>query len=339
MTNQEIIQGLIERDDRITRDFFFRRCPPIIYSLITRFYPSGADYDELVNELYVHLMEDDARRLRMYEGRSSVYKWLKMVATNYFLDKKKREHVIENNSHDSLLDKAKETVLDNSDQEAGMNVAAILDQVDNEKYRLVIQKLVIEGMSFDELEKITGIKKANLYNIKSRAMKALEKIAKIARVKGDALCAVLCEEYILHRFGIHKSLKELQGLAQSKGWLSEDGARVEDLGNTSAYFGLTVGKEADADLSIIARALDDGKQVIAAVDGGELIGDPLEERLEDVFAGGIVDHCVVVLSVDIKDDEVVLFDPAFGTIPLTVTVAHFLDAWADSDYYCVVVDK
>ena len=339
MTDKEIIQGLIERDERITLDFFFRRCPPLIYALITRFYPSGADYDELVNELYVHLMEDDARRLRMYEGRSSVYKWLKMVATNYFLDKKKRERVIENNSHDSLLDKAKETVQDSSDQDAGMNIAAILDQVDNEKYRLVIQKLVIEGMSFDELEKITGINKANLYNIKSRAMKALEKIAKIARVKGDALCAVLCEEYILHRFGIHKHQEELQGLAESKGWLSEDGAQVEDLGNTSAYFGLTVEKLADADLSIIARALDDGKQVIAAVDGGELIGDPLDERLEDVFVGGIVDHCVVVLSVDIKADEVALFDPAFGTIPLTVTVAHFLDAWADSDYYCIVVCK
>ena len=26
MTDQEIIQGLIDRDEKITRDFFFRRC-------------------------------------------------------------------------------------------------------------------------------------------------------------------------------------------------------------------------------------------------------------------------------------------------------------------------
>ena len=26
MTDQEIIQGLIDRDENITRDFFFRRC-------------------------------------------------------------------------------------------------------------------------------------------------------------------------------------------------------------------------------------------------------------------------------------------------------------------------
>ena len=165
----------------------------------------------------------------------------------------------------------------------------------------------------------------------------MEKIARIARATGDALCAVRCEEFVLHCFGIHKALDELKELAVSEGWLSDEGALVEDLGNTSRYFGLHVETEKNADLPIITRALSEGKQVIAAVDGGELIGNPVEERLEDVFAGGIVDHCVVVLAVDIQADEVALFDPAFGAVPLTVTLAHFLDAWADSNYHCVLI--
>ena len=78
---------------------------------------------------------------------------------------------------------------------------------------------------------------------------------------------------------------------------------------------------------------------MAAVDGGELIGDPLEERLEDILVGGIVDHCVVVLSVSIENDEVSLYDPAFGVIPLAVSIAHFMDAWKDSDYYCVIISR
>lgn len=338
MTDNEIIQGLIARDGRITQDFFFQRCKPLIFSLISKYYPNQADYDELVNDLYLHLMEDDARRLRMYEGKASIYQWLKRVATNFFLDRKKRERLIETGTPDRLL-KESDAITDNAAQEAVMDVAAILDQIENENYRLVLQKVVIEGMSFDELEKVTGIKKANLYNMKTRALKAMEKIARIARAKGDALCAVRCEEYVLHRFGIHKALRELEELALSEGWLSDEGALVEDLGNTSRYFGLQVERESDADVPLIARALAQGKQVIAAVDGGELIGDPVEERLEDVFAGGIVDHCVVVLSVDVEADEVALFDPAFGPIPLTVSIAHFLDAWADSAYHCVVVGK
>jgi len=339
MTEKEIIQGLIDRDERITQDFFFHRCQPLIFALISKFYPTGADYDELVNELYLHLMENNARRLRMYEGRSSIYQWLKMVARNFFLDKKNRERVIENSSDDRLLNKAKEVLTDNSDQETVLDVTAILDQIDNEKYRLVIQKHVIEGMSFDDLEKTTGIKKANLYNIKMRALKALEKIARIARAKGDVLCAVRCEEFILHCFGIHESLDDLKELATEKGWLTEDGAYVNDLGNTASEFGLKVEKLDDATLQDIIKAIDEGKQVMAAVDGGELIGDPLEERIEDVIVGKIVDHCVVVLSASVQNDEVALYDPAFGPIPLTVSIAHFMDAWEDSNYHCIIIDK
>ncbi|MBR4734533.1 MAG: sigma-70 family RNA polymerase sigma factor [Bacteroidales bacterium] len=330
MTDQEIIEGLIARDEHITQDFFFKRCQPLIFALISKFYPGGADYDELVSDLYLHLMEDNARRLRQYEGRSSIYQWLKMVARNYFLDKVNREREMENE-----LD----ITTDNSANEAAMDVAAILDLIENENYRMVLQKHVIEGMSFDELEKVTGIKKANLYNIKKRALKAMEKIALIARSRGDVLCAVRCEEFILHSFGIHKSIPELRDLAFEMGWLTDKGAYVKDLGNTAHYIGLKVEKLADATLQDIIKAIDEGKQVIAAVDGGELIGDPLEERLEDVLAGGIVDHCVVVLSASIEKDEVALYDPAFGPIPITVTIAHFLDAWEDSDYHCVLVSK
>lgn len=339
MTDQEIIQGLIARDERITTDFFFRRCQPLIFALISKYYPEGADYDELVNDLYLHLMEDDARRLRQYEGRSSIYQWLKMVSRNFFLDKKNRERVIESEPEDRLLLKAKDVVADNSANEAMMDVAAILDLIENENYRLVLQRHVIEGMSFDELEKVTGIKKANLYNIKKRALNAMEKIARIARAQGDVLCAVRCEEYILHCFGIHKTIPELRDMALDAGWLTDDGAYVKDLGNTAAAFGLEVEKCEDATLQDIIRAIDEGKRVIAAVDGGELIGDPMEERLEDVLVGGVVDHCVVVLSASIQGDEVVLFDPAFGPVPLTVTIAHFLDAWEDSNYHCVFVGK
>ena len=339
MTDQEIIEGLIARNERITQDFFFRRCQPLIFALISKFYPGGADYDELVSDLYLHLMEDNARRLRQYEGRSSIYQWLKMVARNYFLDKKNREQVIENETEDRLLIKAKDLATDNSANEAVMDVAAILDLIENENYRLVLQKHVIEGMSFDELEKVTGIKKANLYNIKKRALNAMEKIALIARSRGDVLCAVRCEEFILHCFGIHKTVPQLRDLALDAGWLTEDGAYVKDLGNTAEVFGLKVERIEDATLQDIIRAIDEGKQVIAAVDGGELIGDPLEERLEDVLVGGIVDHCVVVLSASVQDDEVALYDPAFGPVPITVTIAHFLDAWEDSNYHCVLIGQ
>ena len=80
MTDQEIIQGLIERDDKVPREFFFEKCRPLFRNIINFVFSYEVDYDEFVNELYVYLMENDAEKLRNFQFRSSVYMWLKILA-------------------------------------------------------------------------------------------------------------------------------------------------------------------------------------------------------------------------------------------------------------------
>lgn len=338
MHNRDIIDCLIARDETVTRQFFFQNCRPLLYKLISDIFSTHVDYDELVNELYLHLMEDNARRLRSFKGDSSIYHWIKRVAYNYFLDLKLHRRVIENESLDRLYDK-RENLTDFSEQEAQMDVATLLDQIENERYRMVLQKVVLDGLDYDELAKITGLKKSNLYNIKKRAMAELAKIARLSTTSDGALCAIKCEEFILHVFGIHKTLEELRILASAKDWLKEDGVEMMDLGDIPEYFGLTVNKRAPADVGSIVRALAKGQQVIVAVDGGELIGNPAEEMAEDVLAGGVADHCVVVLSVNKEANNVAIYDPAIGVIPIVVSIDHFLDAWEDSNKYMVTVKR
>lgn len=333
---KDIIDSLVNKDGAITQRFFYQNCRPLFYKLIGDIFTTHVDYDELVNELYVHLMEDDARRLRSFNGDSSIYQWMKKVAYNFFLDLKLHRRVIENKSNDSLYEKRDELV-DSSEQEAQMDVATLIDQIENERYRMVLQKVVIEGMDYDELSEITGLKKSNLYNIKKRAMAELERIARLATTSDGALCAIMCEQFILHVFGIHKTLEELRILASSKDWLKEDGVEVMDLGAIPEYYGLTVNKRAPADINDIVDALAKDYEVIVAVDGGELIGNPAEELVEDVLAGGIADHCVVVLSIDKVAGNVALFDPAIGVIPIVVSTEHFIDAWQDSNKYMVTI--
>ena len=335
MLNDEIIQALITKNEAVTQQFFYQNCRPLFYKLISSIFDTPVDYDELINELYLHLMENDAARLRSFKGNSSIYLWIKRVAYNYFLDLKLHRQVIENRSQESPYDN--EDIEDFSKQEAQMDVAVLLDQVENERYRMVLQKHIIEGMSFDELAKITGLKKSNLYNIKKRALDELAKIAKLAKDGDRAQCAILCEEFVLHYFGVHKQMAELKATASGIGWLSGEGLDMRELGSISQAYGLTVRKNAGASLLDIAADIRQGYQVIVAVDGGELIGDPVEERVEDVVAGGVTDHCVVVLSVSATDDQVVVYDPAVGVIPLTLSVSRFMDAWEDSNYYMVTV--
>lgn len=338
MTDIDIRNSLIARDETVTRQFFYQNCRPLLYKLISDIFTTYVDYDEMVSELYIHLMANDAQRLRSFNGDSSIYQWMKTVARRFFLDVKIHGRVIEEESKERLYGKNDEAT-DSSKQEAQMDVAALLDQISNERYRLVLKKVVLEGMDYDELAQLTGLKKSNLYNIKKRALAELERIAKLATTTDGALCAIMCEEFILHVFGIHKTQEELRILAASKDWLKADGVEIMDLDAIPEYYGLTVAKRAPADMEDIEKAIKRGYQVIVAVDGGELVGNPAEELAEDVLAGGVADHCVVVLSVDRDSDTVAIFDPAIGVIPLIVSADHFADAWDDSNNYMVTIKR
>ena len=64
MTDQQIIEALISRDEWVTLQFFFRKCRPLFMSIMRHVFSYEVDYDEFVNEFYLHLMENDAYRLR-----------------------------------------------------------------------------------------------------------------------------------------------------------------------------------------------------------------------------------------------------------------------------------
>ena len=174
MTDQEIIQGLIERDDKVTKEFFFEKCRPLFCKIISIVFSYEVDYDEFVNELYVYLMENDAQKLRNFEYRSSVYMWLKILSTRYFI--RKRGLMIDVNPQNPPYD-GPEFTTDDEDEAAKSDVGRLFKQMPSQRYAYVIKKLVIEDMEPEHLSKEMGITTANLYNIKHRAMIQLTSVA------------------------------------------------------------------------------------------------------------------------------------------------------------------
>lgn len=57
MTDNQLIQSLIDRDERITQQFFFQNCRPLFKKVISLVFSYPVDYDEFVNEFYLYLME------------------------------------------------------------------------------------------------------------------------------------------------------------------------------------------------------------------------------------------------------------------------------------------
>lgn len=175
MTDREIVEGLIARDEKITRVFFFVKCRPLMYSIIGRVFAFDVDYDELINELYVHIMENDAARLRTFSYNSSVFQWIKTVAIRFF--QQKRDRIIENESKEPPYIEGGLTEPQVS-VAISMDLKGIISRIENPRYRLVLQKLLLEDMAPESVAKQMGVTVANLYNIKKRAMDAFLSIAK-----------------------------------------------------------------------------------------------------------------------------------------------------------------
>lgn len=177
MTDKEIIQGLIDKDNFVTEQFFFIKCRPLFRSIIRFVFSYEVDYDEFVNDLYLYLMTDDAIKLRRFQYRSSVYQWLKVIAIRYFIYK--RDNMIENVSKETLYRENTAETIDEPDSciTDRIDLQHLFCQIENKRYVYVIKKLVLEEMSPDVLAQSMRITTANLYNIKKRAMAALTRVA------------------------------------------------------------------------------------------------------------------------------------------------------------------
>ena len=175
MTDREIIQGLLARDNQLTEEFFFVRCHPLFQSIMQHVFSYEVDYNEMVNELYAYLMEEDGSKLRNFQYRSSLFLWLKVLAIRYFI--KKRNKMIDDTSHEALYYRAMQKATFPENRFARGDIERLFEKMPNKRYAYVIRRIVIEGCEAEQLALEMNITTANLYNIKKRAMAQLTRTA------------------------------------------------------------------------------------------------------------------------------------------------------------------
>ena len=174
----EIRDRLLSGDTEMVNFVFFdeKGYRKLIYHYIRMVYYYEVDYDECANMLYLHLMEDDGRRLKQYQGRSKFSTWLGLVTKRLFI--KKRKEVIEKSRPESLIDKtANVTMTTENKTTAKIDVDAVLKMMPNQRYAYAIKHLILEDKDPKEVAETLGVTVDNLYNIKKRAMKSFFIIA------------------------------------------------------------------------------------------------------------------------------------------------------------------
>lgn len=199
LTDQEIVEGLLRKNNEITQLFFGsismsmdgysgnrsillkqkRLCTEKTFKYaIVKAELSLDHYNELVNELYLYLMKDDGAKLRTFRYESSFNTWLTTVAVRFFLKLKISGGVIEDVSNEALYEKNEEDFDDSENKIAArMDLESLFKAMRNKRYVEVVRKLILEEADPSEVAEEMGIKVDNLYNIKRRAMVALTEVA------------------------------------------------------------------------------------------------------------------------------------------------------------------
>lgn len=150
-------------------------------------------------------------------------------------------------------------------------------------------------------------------------------------------CSLECEKYVLRRLNIEFDEQQLLENAIHNGWQKQDGTALHNVGRHLEAKGLIVTRRYKSSIEDIAQALDEGDNVIIAVDGGELLGNGVEELLEDTLISQITDHVVVVLSLDAENKTITIFDPNSSNQEDTYAFEQFEDAWNDSKNYMLTI--
>lgn len=177
MSDKEIVNLLIGHDERATAQFFFKDCRPLLMSVIRRvFGTQTVDYEEIVSEIYILLMEDDAKRLRQFQFESTLYQWLKTTAIRHCLKLREQAKVIDNVSKETLSYEG-QSVCDTENPQAKMDVEVLLHRMRNQRYARVIRMLMIEDRTPEDVARQLSVTVDNLYNIKRRAIQALTEVA------------------------------------------------------------------------------------------------------------------------------------------------------------------
>lgn len=163
--------------------------------------------------------------------------------------------------------------------------------------------------------------------------------AMAANCHDSNLCCLECEKHILSRHGIPFNAQQLHADAIRHGWLKQQGTALHNVGRHLENFGLSVQRQYQCTIDDIDAALGEGHDLIAAIDGGELLCNRTDELIEDLLAGPQPDHTVVILSCDKQRNTITLHDPHSPNPQDTYPMEQFADAWSDSKNYLVTIYK
>lgn len=169
-----IVQKLIDRNPQMTQKFFWEGCKGIFCHVISHLYSDQWNLEErmpeMINEFYLYLMENDARELRKFQGKSKLTSYLGTVAYRFF----KRKHDISQTIEfsESSVEELNQ-LPDETPNTIKSDIYETLDRMSDKRSAELLRKL-FDGCPTASIAQELGVSMATFYVLKQRAIKKIK---------------------------------------------------------------------------------------------------------------------------------------------------------------------
>lgn len=177
LTDKQLLERLFANDQRTIVYCFYQKYLPIFQYHIGRLFPQGADVEELVNELFLYLYEDDWRRLKTFNGTASLSTWISLISFRFF--KQFKFSKIDSRGVVALNDKedfnAKDLIT-GKDPGTSVDLEMAFRSISNERDQSIARALLLQDVEPKDIADKYDLTVDYVYTIKNRAVKTLRKV-------------------------------------------------------------------------------------------------------------------------------------------------------------------
>jgi len=165
MDERALVERICVGDEGAIEELLFNLCGSTLRRLSALY-----GYPDLLGELYLHLQEDDWRRLRTWSGRAPLAGWLKQVAAHLCIKKLKESRRFEPlENENGEMDRRLGIAADEDRRLGRMDLMRAIAALEDPRERLLIAEYVLLGRDLVDIAEGMKITRGNADVIKHRA--------------------------------------------------------------------------------------------------------------------------------------------------------------------------
>lgn len=180
LEDMRIANSLIRRDEKVTRQYFYRQCYPLFKSIYDNYYTDCIDCKEFIDEMYIVVLAPSKTtgkcQMENFRGESTLTSWLKTACLYYCYKKYELKsrmplyeplivHSHQEKDDDGGRDEEKfgsiEMDFNHLNREDAL---VILKRMPNKRYSEIIRLRYLELLTNEETAKALDMTMENYYN-------------------------------------------------------------------------------------------------------------------------------------------------------------------------------